>query len=114
MPDCGLSGCCTRGGGNPYVTPIADAQTALERERPDIFNSNGSLKIDEIAYTNLLAAKITAMTGICTRGGGVGSASKDEVGLKRDNGTSINVDVIIGSTETPYIGGVYTCTPASF
>jgi hypothetical protein len=114
-PDCGFTGCCTEGGGNPYVTVIDNAQAELERTRPDLFNSNGSLKVDEITYTNILAAKITEMTGICAVGGGQGSSrSKDEVGLKRDNNSSTNVDTIIGSSNTPYIGGVYNCRPAAF
>ena len=114
-PDCGFQGCCTEGGGNGYGTVIDNAQTDLERTRPDLFNSNGSLKVDEITYTNILAAKITAMTGICAVGGGQGSSrSKDEVGLKRDNNSSTNVDTIIGSSNTPYIGGTYNCRPAAF
>lgn len=113
-PDCGAS-CCFEGGGNPYVTAIDNAQAELERTRKDIFNSDGSLKVDEVTYTNILAEKITAMTGICAIGGGQGSSrSKDEVGLKRDNNSSTNVDVIIGSTHTPAILGVYTCRPAAF
>jgi hypothetical protein len=113
-PDCGAS-CCFEGGGNPYVTAIDNAQADLERTRKDIFNSDGSLNVDEVTYTNILAEKITAMTGICAIGGGQGSSrSKDEVGLKRDNNSSTNVDVIIGSTHTPAILGVYTCRPAAF
>lgn len=113
-PDCGAS-CCFEGGGNPYFAVIDNAQADLERTRPDLFNSNGSLKVDEVTYTRILADKITAMTGICAVGGGLGSSrSKDEVGLKRDNGSSTNVDTIIGSSNMPYIGGVYTCRPAAF
>lgn len=113
-PDCGAS-CCFEGGGNPYVGVINDAQANLERTRPDLFNSNGSLAVDEVTYTRILAEKITAMSGICAVGGGLGSSrSKDEVGLKRDNNSSTNVDVIIGSTNRPDILGVYTCRPAAF
>ena len=113
-PDCGAS-CCFEGGGNPYVAVIDDAQAELERTRKDIFNSDGSLNVDKVTYTNILAEKITAMTGICAVGGGQGSSrSKDEVGLKRDNNSSTNVDVIIGSTHSPAILGVYTCRPAAF
>ena len=113
-PDCGAS-CCSEGGGNPYVGVINDAQANLERTRPDLFNSNGSLAVDEVTYTRILAEKITAMSGVCAVGGGQGSSrSKDEVGLKRDNNSSTNVDVIIGSTNRPDILGVYTCRPAAF
>ena len=96
---------------------INDAQADLERTRPDIFNSNGSLRLDELEYTNLLAARLMALNpGLCARGGGTGgeSYSKDEVVIKVSNDVSQNVDVIIGSSHTPYIGGRYTCRPASF
>ena len=112
--DCGAS-CCSEGGGNPYVGVINDAQANLQRTRPDLFNSNGSLAVDEVTYTRILAEKITALSGVCAVGGGLGSSrSKDEVGLKRDNNSSTNVDVILGSTHTPDILGVYTCRPAAF
>ena len=115
-PDCGNSGCCSEGGTALFNSQINDAQADLERTRPDIFNSNGSLKIEELDYTDLLAKKITALTGLCAVGGGRdgGSRSKDEVGIKADNNVSQNVDVIIGSSHTPYIGGRYTCRPAAF
>lgn len=114
MPDCGAN-CCTEGGGNDFVSVINDAQANLERTRPDIFNPNGSLRLEEEEYTALLARKITELSGVCAVGGGGNSSrSKDEVGLKRDNNRSINVDVIIGSSNSPYIGGIYTCRPAAF
>lgn len=116
-PDCGNSGCCSEGGAAMFNGQINDAQADLERTRPDIFNSNGSLKVDELEYTDLLAAKLMALNpGLCARGGGRNgeSFSKDEVAIKIDNNVSQNVDVIIGSTHEPYIGGRYTCRPASF
>jgi hypothetical protein len=115
-PDCGNSGCCSEGGTALFNAQINDAQADLERTRPDIFNSNGSLRVDELEYTDLLAKKIVSMFGLCARGGGRGneSYSKDEVVIKADNTLSQNVDVIIGSSNTPYIGGRYTCRPASF
>lgn len=116
LPDCGNSGCCSEGGTALFNAQINDAQAELERTRPDIFASNGSLRVDELEYTDLLAAKITSMFGLCAVGGGRGgnSRSKDEVGIKADNNVSQNIDVIIGSTNSPYIGGRYTCRPASF
>jgi len=116
-PDCGNSGCCSEGGSPLFNAQINDAQADLERTRPDIFNSNGSLKLDEIEYTNLLAQKLMQLNpGMCARGGGQNgeSFSKDEVAIKVDNNVSQNVDVIIGSSHEPYIGGRYTCRPASF
>ncbi len=115
-PDCGNSGCCSEGGAALFNSQINDAQADLERTRPEIFNSNGSLRIDELEYTDILAKKITALTGLCAVGGGRdgNSRSKDEVAIKADNNVSQNVDVIIGSSNTPYIGGRYTCRPAAF
>jgi hypothetical protein len=55
------------------------------------------------------------MTGLCARGGGgYTSISRDEVAIKRDNGMSQNVDVIVGDKGWPAVAGVYTCRPASF
>jgi hypothetical protein len=115
--DCGNSGCCSEGGSPLFNAQINDAQADLERTRPDIFNSNGSLRLDELEYTDLLARKLMQLNpGMCAVGGGRGgnSRSKDEVGIKTDNNVSQNIDVIIGSSHTPYIGGRYTCRPASF
>ncbi|MEO5761357.1 MAG: hypothetical protein ABIR28_03505 [Vicinamibacteria bacterium] len=116
-PDCGNSGCCSEGGTPLFNAQINDAQAQLERTRPDIFNSNGSLRLDELEYTDLLAKTIMQLfPGVCARGGGRDgeSYSKDEVVIKSDNTVSQNVDVIIGSSHEPYIGGRYTCRPASF
>jgi hypothetical protein len=113
MPDCGRS-CCREGGAEEFGNEIVAAQAALRQSMPQLFNPNGSVD-DEQEYTALLAKKITEMTGLCARGGGGGtSISKDEVAIKRDNNLSQNVDVLIGSSMVPYVGGRYTCTPASF
>lgn len=96
---------------------INDAQAHLERTQPNIFNPNGSLRLDEIEYTNLLAKTLMQLNpGMCARGGGQNgeSISKDEVAIKLTNDLSQNVDVIIGSSHVPYIGGRHTCRPASF
>ena len=100
-----------------FEREIAAAQDELKRRKPELFNSNGSLKVDEDEYTAELAKVVTAMTGLCATGGNVhqgGSISKDEVAIKRDNGLSQNTDVIAGWNNSPYVGGVYTCRPASF
>lgn len=113
--DCGRSGCCRQGGTPLFEDEIAAAQKALERSSPEMFHSNGSLDVSEEEYTAALAKKITEMTGICCRGGGrPTSISRDEVACKRDNNVSQNTDVILGANNTPYVGGVYTCRPASF
>lgn len=113
--DCGRSGCCTQGGTLQFEAEIEAAQAALEHSSPDLFNPNGSLRVSEEEYTAALAKKITEMTGLCARGGGrPTSISRDEVAVKRNNNMSQNVDVILGATNTPHIGGIYTCRPASF
>lgn len=116
-PDCGNSGCCPAGGPEMFGGAINDAQAHLERTQPNIFNPNGSLRLDEIEYTNLLAKTLMQLNpGMCARGGGQNgeSISKDEVGIKLTNDMSQNIDVIIGSSNTPYIGAKHTCRPASF
>lgn len=116
-PDCGNNGCCPEGGPEMFGGAINDAQAHLERTRPEIFNPNGSLRLDEVEYTNLLAKTLMSLNpGMCARGGGENgeSISKDEVAIKITNDLSQNVDVIIGSSHTPYIGARHTCRPASF
>ncbi len=114
-PDC--PSCCTdtRTGGL-FNTAINNAQADLERTRPEIFNPSGSLRIDEVEYTTLLAAKLMAQNpGMCALGGAAReSISKDEVAIKVSNDISQNVDVIIGSSHSPYIGGAHTCRPPNF
>lgn len=113
--DCGNSGCCREGGTIQFEAEIESAMAALERSSPDLFERNGSLAVDEEVYTAALAKKIVEMHGLCARGGGRPTTiSKDEVAVKRDNNMSQNVDVILGSTNTPAIIGVWTCRPASF
>lgn len=116
MDDCGRSGCCVRGGpAAQFDEEISVAQEALLVSSPDLFNPNGSLAVDEVTYTNALAAKITQLFGLCARGGGGGtSISRDEVAVKRDNNLSQNYDVILGAGNRPYIGEHYSCRPASF
>jgi hypothetical protein len=116
MPDCGAN-CCTKGGNPAFESEIEEAQDELRRRKPELFNSNGSLKVDEDEYTTELAKLITSMFGLCATGGTAGhggSISDDEVAIKRDNGMSQNTDVIAGYNNSPYVGGVYTCRPASF
>jgi hypothetical protein len=114
--DCGRSGCCRAGGEILFEREIELAMAALEKRYPEYFNEDGSLDIEEVEYTAALATQLTEMFGICAKGGGIrqGSISRDEVAMKVDNNRSQNVDVIIGSNNTPGIIGVYVCRPASF
>ena len=115
QPDCGGTGCCSEGGTPLFNDAIANAQAELARTRPDIVSSNGDVRVDEVAYTDALAVMVMRMNpGMCAVGGGRGSRSKDEIGVKTDNGVSQNVDVIIGGSHRQWVGGRYTCRPAAF
>lgn len=120
QPDCGARGCCKEGGQGQFDVEIRAAQAAVRESRPDFFKPNGSLKVDEVRYTNEVAEKLTELYGLCARGGDERnppaghSISGDEVAVKRDNGLSQNVDIILGATNTPSITGYFTCRPASF
>lgn len=85
----------------------------MRRNQPALFNSDGSIRVDEVTYTTALARRIVEMTGICAVGGLTGSVSRDEIGVKRTNELSQNVDVLLGSGQ-PWVGTTYTCRPASF
>lgn len=114
MPDCGFTGCCREGGAQRFDNEISAAQGEVARLRPEIFNPGGSLRITDREYTAILAAQITRQFGLCARGGGIGSVSNDEVSVKANNNLSQNVDVVIGSSNSPALLGRYTCEPASF
>lgn len=121
MPDCGALGCCREGGTPLFDAEIIGAQAAVREAHPDWFRPNGTLRVDDVTYTEGVAQKLTEIYSLCARGGdtrnpnaGGHSISSDEVAIKRDNGTSQNVDIIIGSTGTPSIIEHFTCRPASF
>lgn len=113
--DCGLGGCCREGGAAEFNGEIAAAQADIRRTDPGIFEHSGRLRLGEKEYTDLLADRIVRLSGgsVCAVGSG-GSASPDEIRVKRDNDLAQHVDVIVGSTHTPWVGGRYTCRPASF
>jgi hypothetical protein len=112
--DCGAS-CCEEGGEALFDDEIEAAQATLRTASPELFNDNGSLTVDEETYTAALARQLTAQFGLCARGGGrPSSISRDEVAIKRDNEVSQNVDVILGASNSPHVGGRYTCRPAAF
>lgn len=112
MPNCG-SACCSLGGDLQFRAEIETAQAELRRTQPGLFNSDGTIRVDEVAYTNALARQVVTMHGLCAVGGLSGSVSRDEIGVKRSNDLSQNVDVILSSGQ-PWVGTTYTCRPASF
>jgi len=116
MPDCGAS-CCSKGGDERFVAEIEAAQEELKRRKPALFNANGSLAVGEDGvHHRAREAHHVDVRPLRHRRhrGSRGSISDDEVGIKRDNGLSQNTDVIAGYNNSPYVGGVYTCRPASF
>jgi hypothetical protein len=121
MPDCGATGCCREGGTPLFDAEITQAQAALRQSRPELFKPNGSIRVTDVEYTAAVAEKLTELFSLCARGGddrnppaGGHSMSSDEVGIKRDNGVSQNVDIVIGSSGQPAIIEHFTCRPASF
>lgn len=116
-PDCGKD-CCKEGGERLFDFEIHAAQEALRRDRPEWFKSNGSILVSDPEYTAGVAEKVTELFGLCARGGSrfhrEHSMSPDEVGIKRNNNLSQAVDIIIGGSQQPSLGEVFTCRPASF
>ncbi len=114
MPDCGFTGCCQEGGSHRFADEIAAAQADLARTNPEMFDSKGAIRVSEKDYTDALAKRIVQITnaGVCSVGAG-GSTSEDEIRVKRDNNLAQHVDVILSNGQ-PWVGGTYTCRPATF
>ena len=106
LPLCDAN-CCTSGGSNLFRNEIETAEDNLTKTQPGLFLPNGDVK-DKFEYIAALAKKLTELTGLCAQANG-----HDELRVKRDQTISNHVDVLIAD-ETPWVGGVYTCRPASF
>lgn len=107
LPDCAATGCCERGGTPLFTAEVERAMNDLENTRPDLFGAGGKVR-DNLVYLQVLAQRITQLTGLCTKPEG-----HDEIRVKRDQTVAQHVDVLI-SDEFPAVVGVYTCRPASF
>jgi hypothetical protein len=83
------------------------AEDDLTRTQPGLFLPNGDVR-DNIAYLAALARRITEMSGLCTE-----PLGHDEIRIKGDQNISQHVDVLIADV-SPWVGGAYTCRPASF
>ena len=99
--------CCTSGGSVIFRTQIEAAEADLTKTQPGLFLPNGDVK-DKLEYIAALAKRLTQMTGICSEPNG-----HDEIRVKENQTISQHVDVLIAD-QTPWVGGVYTCRPASF
>ena len=91
-----------------YANEIDAAQASLRSSRPDLFFGNDVR--DNLEYMQVLAQEILNRSNgqICAE-----PLGHDELRIKGDQNVSQHVDVLI-SDRTPWVGGAYTCRPASF
>lgn len=106
LPNCDAT-CCTAGGSVIYRAELEAAEDDLTRTQPGLFTSNGNVR-DNIQYMAALAKRLTERTGLCAE-----PLGHDEIRVKGNQDVSQHVDVLI-SDVTPWVGGAYTCRPASF
>lgn len=108
LPNCDAQ-CCREGGSVIYTSQIESAQASLRNSQPGLFFSNGDVR-DNIEYMKALAQEILNRSNgqICAE-----PLGHDEMRVKGDQNVSQHVDVLI-SDRTPWVGGAYTCRPASF
>jgi hypothetical protein len=108
LPNCDAQ-CCSAGGSVIYRAEIDNAQNTLRTRRPDLYFSNGDVR-DAQQWMQILAQELQNNTQgrICAE-----PLGHDELRVKGDQNVSQHVDVLI-SDVAPWVGGAYTCRPASF
>jgi hypothetical protein len=108
LPNCDAT-CCSAGGSVDFRPDLESWQAELRDIRPGLFQSNGDVR-DNIEYMAALAQHIQfrSQGRICAE-----PLGHDEIRIKGSQNKSQHVDVLI-SDRTPWIGGAYTCFPASF
>ena len=108
LPNCDAT-CCSSGGSVIYRSDIEAAEDELTRLQPGLFLPGGNVR-DNIEYMNALARQLQNRSNgnICAE-----VLGHDELRVKGDQNVSQHVDVLI-SDVTPWVGGAYTCRPASF
>ncbi|MEO8500860.1 MAG: hypothetical protein ABI565_08080 [Vicinamibacteria bacterium] len=106
LPNCDAQ-CCSAGGTVLFESELLAAEADLTRTQPGLFQSNGNVR-DNFQYLAALAKRLTELTGLCAE-----PLAHDELRIKRDNNVSQHIDVLIADV-SPWVGGVYTCRPASF
>lgn len=108
LPNCDAQ-CCSQGGSVFLRNEIDAAQNSVRTKRPELFFSNGDVR-DNFEYLKVLAQEVLNLSGgaICAE-----PLGHDEIRVKRDQSISQHVDVLIADRE-PWVGGAYTCRPASF
>lgn len=106
LPNCDAQ-CCSQGGSVMWRSQLETAQADLTRTQPQLFRSNGDVR-DNVEYMDALARRLTQLFGLCAE-----RLGHDEIRIKDSQVVSQHIDVLI-SDVTPWVGGAYTCRPASF
>ena len=106
LPNCDAQ-CCTQGGSVMFRSQLETAENDLTRTQPQLFRSNGDVR-DNVEYMDALARRLTQLFGLCAE-----RLGHDEIRIKDSQVVSQHIDVLI-SDVTPWVGGAYTCRPASF
>lgn len=106
LPNCDDQ-CCSQGGSVIWRTQLQDAEDELVKLQPGLFFSNGDVR-DKFEYMAALAKLLTERTGLCAE-----PLGHDEIRVKENQTISQHIDVLIAD-QTPWVGGAYTCRPASF
>ncbi len=106
LPNCDAQ-CCREGGTVRWRSQIEAAQADLRNTQPALFFSNGDVR-DNFQYMAALSKRLTEMFGLCAE-----PLGHDEIRIKEDQNFSQHIDVLIADA-SPWVGGAYTCQPASF
>lgn len=106
LPNCDAQ-CCSQGGSVMFRSQLETAENDLTRTQPQLFRSNGDVR-DNVEYMDALAKRLTELFGLCAE-----RLGHDEVRIKENQTVSQHIDVLIADV-TPWVGGAYTCRPASF
>ena len=106
LPNCDAQ-CCQQGGSVMWRSQLETAQADLRGTQPQLFRPNGDVR-DNIEYMDALARRLTQLFGLCSE-----RLGHDEVRIKQDQNVAQHIDVLIADV-TPWVGGAYTCRPASF
>jgi hypothetical protein len=103
-----------RNGSGVYYPEVRGALDTLRQQKPDFFENNRIRQINK--YFDGMIRVLEEEYGLCAVRGGEGFPS-DELGIKRDNGSSEQWDIMAGGAD----GGQYiiwdykvTCKPARF
>lgn len=108
MSDCSRTGCCAQGPPAAFEVEIRAAQKEFLVRFPEMVRPDNTIR-DTSFYTQQVANIVVETNGYCSiPGPGFG-----EIRVKKSNELAQHVK-IVSSFDTPFIGSVYTCIPASF